>query len=73
MVTVGLAFWSVLFKFFKDLRIASCLVVDAGQRLLEVLSAGDTALKSCLFIAFVFPRSLMAHATSLSVSFASTV
>lgn len=69
MVTIGLAFWSVLFKFFKDLRIASCLVVDAGQRFLEVLSAGDVALKSCLFIGFVFP---MAQATSLSVPFAST-
>lgn len=52
MVTIGLAFWSVLFKFFKDLRIASCLVVDAGQRFLGVLSAGDAALKSCLFILF---------------------
>lgn len=52
MVTIGLAFWSVLFKFFKDLRIASCLVVDTGQRFLGVLSAGDAALKSCLFILF---------------------
>lgn len=43
---------------FKDLKIASCFVVDAGQRLMEVLSVLDTALKSCLFIAFVFHRSL---------------